>query len=298
MELDSIGVFVHVVRAGSFAEAARRLGMPKSTVSLRVAELERRLAVSLLKRTTRRLHLTEAGGAYFAACEQALAQIEAADEVARSGQERPRGLLRISAAPGMGTGGIGDAIASFLREHAEISVDLQLTSRRVDLAAENVDLAIRAGRLEDSTLKARRLWSGVFRLYASPAYLQGRPAPQHPRDLKQHACLCFTTSAEKGQTFDLRCAGKRVRVAASGRFSSNQIDAVRHQALRGQGVAFLPEEACARELERGGLSAVLPEWSSAPVHVYLVYPDQRFLPAKVKAFVEHVMQSWARSLAG
>ncbi|WP_158501728.1 LysR family transcriptional regulator [Vitiosangium sp. GDMCC 1.1324] len=294
MDLNAISVFARVVEAGSFTDAARRLEMPKSTVSLRVSQLEQTLGVTLLHRTTRRLSLTEDGRRYYAACTQALAALETAETTLTRAQRAPRGTLRITASVNMGLGIIGDVIAGFLEEHPNVEVDLLLTSRVVDLLAENLDIAVRAGPLRDSRMKARLVGTSVFKLYASPEYLKGRRMPTHPHELKDHDCLRLTFATDKAHVYDLRHGRKRVRVPVRGRFSANEIGAVRKLAAAGLGIAFLPESSCMEELRRGRLVPVLPEWSSESTPVHLVFPAQRFVAPKVQAFVTYA----ARVLSG
>lgn len=294
MDLNAISVFARVVEAGSFTAAARRLEMPKSTVSLRVSQLEQTLGVTLLNRTTRRLSLTEDGQRYYETCTQALIALETAEATLTRAQRAPRGTLRITASVGMGLGLIGDVIASFLKEHPDVDVDLLLTSRVVDLLAENLDIAVRAGPLRDSRMKARLVGTSVFKLYASPEYLKGRRMPTHPSDLKDHSCLRLTFAADKAHVYDLRHGKKRMRVPVGGRFSANEIGAVRKLALAGLGIGLLPESACAEDLRRGRLVPVLPEWSSERTPVHLVFPAQRFVAPKVQAFVAYA----ARMLSG
>jgi DNA-binding transcriptional LysR family regulator len=291
MDLAAIGVFTRVVQVGSFSGAARELGMPKSTVSLRVAQLEARLGVGLLKRTTRRLHLTEAGRAYFDTCARTLAELEGAERSLTRAQDAPRGLLRISAGTEAGTGMVGDLVAGFLIAYPDVAIDLQLSSRRVDLVAEDVDVAFRAGKLDDSTLKARRLGGSLLKLFASPAYLARRSAPRHPLELKRHDCLCLTASRAAESVLDLRNGRERTRVVVRPRFSSNQVGAVRHQALAGGGIAFLPVHLCAAEVRRGELAPVLSDWRSEGVPIHLVHAAHRFVSPVVRAFLDHVGKS-------
>ena len=291
VDLAAVAVFTRVVQVGSFSAAARELGMPKSTVSLRVAQLEARLGVGLLKRTTRKLHLTEAGRAYFDTCARTLAELEGAERSLTNTRNAPRGLLRIAAGTEAGTGMVGDLVASFMTAHPDVAVDLQLSSRRVDLVAEDVDVAFRAGKLADSTLKARRLAGSLLKLFASPAYLARRSAPRDPLELKQHACLCLAAPRAAEFVLDLRKGSKRARVAVRPRFSSNQVGAVRHQALAGVGIAFLPVHLCSAEVSRRELVPVLPDWSSEGVPIHLVHPAQRFVSPVVRAFLDHVSGS-------
>ena len=172
MDFDSIAVFVKVVQAGSFSQAARILRMPNSTVSAKVSALEKKLGVTLLQRTTRKLRVTQAGEAYFGRCVQALEHLQAAENEIATAKRNPLGLLRITASVAVGHSLLPDLIRSFLKEYPEIEIELLINNRVLNLVAEGVDLAIRAGKLEDSGLIARKFVPGHFALWASPSYLQ------------------------------------------------------------------------------------------------------------------------------
>src|SRR5215470_7164846 len=189
MDLNEIAVFTRVVQAGSFTAAARLLGMPKSTVSRKVAELEERLRARLLQRTTRKLSLTDAGRTYFDYGVRIVNELEAAEAAVGSLQEKPRGLLRVTA--GVNNTWLGEIVAEFLKRYPEVQLEMLCTGRSVDLVEERFDLGIRAGALADSSLVARSLGSATWFLVATPAYLKRRRRPRTPDDLKEHACLLF-----------------------------------------------------------------------------------------------------------
>ncbi|APR81646.1 Transcriptional regulator, LysR family protein [Minicystis rosea] len=287
MELDGIDVFVRVVEAGSFSEAARRLEMPKSTVSLRIARLEKRLGVVLLKRTTRSVRPTEAGFAYFNTATRVLSELRAVEEDVKREQGEPRGTLRISTT-GTGAGPIGDLVTKFLSKYPEIGVDLHLSEHQVDLVAENIDVAIRFGKIDDDRLVARRIGTALRKMFASPSYLARRPAPHHPRELHEHEIL---RTAKMREVSLVNERGTRFRATLSARFTSNRISAVRHQAIGGLGITFLPMALAAVDVRRGLLVPVLPEWSFDPDPIHIVYAKQRFVPQKVRAFVEFAVRS-------
>src|SRR3954471_9709977 len=184
MDLNEVRVFVQVARSGSFTAAAKRLGMPNSTVSAKVTALERRLEASLLKRTTRKLHLTEAGERYYERCARALGELEAADKDLSAAQLEPQGVLRITAPVDMGAACLVELTRSFGVRYPKIQLDFLFTDRFVDLVGEGVDLAIRAGELEDSSLVARKLGESYMAPYASPAYLKKAGTPKSPHELK------------------------------------------------------------------------------------------------------------------
>lgn len=283
MDLDGVDVFVRVVEAGSFSEAARRLRMPKSTVSLRIARLEKRLGVLLLKRTTRSVRPTEAGFAYFNTATRVLSDLRAVEDDVKREQGEPRGTLRVSST-GTGAGPVGELITAFLAKYPDISVDLHLSERQVDLLVENVDVAIRFGKIDDDDrLVAKRVGTVHRKLFASPAYLARRAMPHHPRDLQEHTVLLPARARELSIVNE---RGVRFRAPIAGRFTSNRLSALHHQTIAGIGIALLPVIVVASDVQRGLLVPVLPEWSSDPAPVHLLYAKQRFVPQKVRAFVE------------
>jgi DNA-binding transcriptional LysR family regulator len=287
MNLDAVEVFAHVVRAGSFSLAGRQLGMPKSTVSKRIAELEQQLGVSLLKRTTRKLHLTEAGSAYYETCARVLAELKGAETNIKNTQKKPHGLLRISVVVGMSPGHLDDMLSGFLREYEDIEVEIVLTERRVDLVADNIDVVIRVGKLENSSLRSKRLGTSISKLVASPAYLKKNSAPREPLELEQHSFLRCTALPERQEIIELRNGKQRIRVPVKGRYSSNHLTVVRHYAQKGEGIALLPVAITAQDLEGGQLVYVLPDWSTEGKSINLLYADQHFIPSKIQAFVQY-----------
>ncbi|HEX2881045.1 MAG TPA: LysR family transcriptional regulator, partial [Polyangiaceae bacterium] len=189
MDLNEIAIFAQVVQAGSFTSAAAQLGMPKSTVSRKIAELEERLDSRLLQRTTRKLSLTDAGRAYYDYCARIVADIDEAERAVTSLQAIPKGLLRITAPINMGF--LAPIISDYLKRFPEVNIDLFCTARTVDLVEERFDVGIRAGVLADSTLIARNLGTIKWFLVAGPGYLKERGRPRLPEDLKKHDCLLF-----------------------------------------------------------------------------------------------------------
>src|SRR5687768_10841065 len=187
MDLNEIVVFAQVVRSGSFSAAAAKLGMPKSTVSRKVSELEERLKARLLQRTTRKLSLTDVGRTYYDYCARIAAEVADAERAVSSLQDAPRGLLRVTA--GANATFLGPIVSDFLARYPEVQLELFCTTRTVDLVEERFDLAIRAGALADSSLIGRSLGSGKWFLVATPEYLKKRGRPRKPEDLKKHECL-------------------------------------------------------------------------------------------------------------
>jgi DNA-binding transcriptional LysR family regulator len=272
-----------VVQAGSFTAAARRLKMPKSSVSRKVSDLEERIGARLLHRTTRKLGLTDAGRIYFERAAPIVSDIEQVDQAVGELQAAPRGLLRVTAPLSFAL--IGPMVASYLEQYPEVRVELVCSDRVVNLVEEGFDVAIRAGYLVDSTLIARRL--GAFKrvLVASPGYLKRHGRPKSAADLEKHPCIVFGPSPTP-TLWTLHSGEKRSDVRVPARFSANDMDLMLDAARAGIGIAWLPEHLLAGDLARGRLKRVLADWTSPETPVHAVYPSARHLSPKVFAFVE------------
>lgn len=290
MSLDAAEIFVSVAEAGSFTAAAKRLGMPKSTVSLRVAQLEARLGVTLIKRTTRRLQLTGEGQRYFETVKQSLADIGAMEALLRDWQAEPAGLLRIAGATNMGEGVIGDIIADFVLAFPRISVELILGQRRIDLYAENIDLALRLGALDDSaSLVARHIGDVSRVLMASRDYLE-RQRFSHPRDIPAAEVIGFSGEPE---VVLHHVSGMTHMLDSRGRLRANRMTAIRHQAIRGLGVALLPS-AFSVDSEGRALVPFLTDWRTELSPIHIVYPQQRHLSSRARVFIDFLVKALRR----
>jgi len=288
-DLNEIAVFARVVQTGSFTAAAAALHMPKSTVSRKVTELESRLQARLLQRTTRQLNLTDAGRTYYAYCARIVAEIDEAELAIGRLQETPRGLLRVTIPLNFTT--LWPVLTDFAKRCPEVTLDVVSTDRQVDLVSEGFDVAIRAGKLADSSLIARPLASVQRIVMASPRYLKRRGRPRVPADLEKHDALAFGVGATP-TTWQLQSGSTTVSIDIKPRFTINDLDALRQAACADLGVTLLPiflgvEEARLRRLER-----ILKEWSSVPNVIHAVYPSTRHLSPKVRAFVEHLQEKF------
>ena len=280
MDLDGIAIFVKVVQAGSFSGAARILGIPNTTVSAKVARLEKRLGVTLIQRTTRKLHITPAGRAYFERCMRGLEEIETAEaEVSLSAAE-PRGLLRVTAPGDVAMGMLPPIVGRFLKLYPRTRVEVVVANRVIDLLAEGIHLAVRAAALRDSTLVARRFVPFRGGLWASRAYLQRKDAPRLPADLEHHELLVFPRfSAPALRLTDGR---NRIEVRATGRLAVDDPQTLRNFILQGDGIGTLPDYLA----RNTPLVRVLPKWTWTTGALSFVYPGQRFVPANVRAFID------------
>jgi DNA-binding transcriptional LysR family regulator len=283
MDLDGVAIFVKVVQAGSFSRAATLLDMPNSTVSAKISALEKRLGVTLLQRTTRRLHLTDIGEVYFQRSVRALEELQAAENELESARGEPNGVLRLTAPVDVGHDIVPRLIHKYLATYPRMAVDLVITNRVVDLVGEAIDLAIRAGELKDSGLIAKRFDLGHFGLWASPQYLARSTAPRHPKDLPQHQFLRFSRFGNS--EIRLSNGKESARLPTKGRLQADDFETIRGLAVLGEGIALLPSFLCAEENRQEKLVRVLPQWHGDKVSLSLVYPAQKYLPAKVRTFI-------------
>jgi DNA-binding transcriptional LysR family regulator len=288
MDLNGAMIFVKVVRLGSFTKAALDLGLPNSTVSDRVSDLEQALGVALLVRTTRKLHLTDAGELFFKKAELAVAALMSAGEEAALFQRQPAGTLRITAPADFDHTAICDAVMEYTETFPEVKVELLLTDRMVDLIGEGVDIAIRAGPVGDSTLSSKRLGASGLILVASCGYLQDAPPLAQPGDLPHHKCLVISPeqNASSFTTWNLVSTdGRKAKIVPPAHISSNSVAAIRHLVSAGQGIALIPPTLVHGDISSRRLVRVLPEWSTEPWPSYLVYTAFRKSSPKVKEMI-------------
>lgn len=285
MNLNRIATFVRVVEAGSFTAAARNLSLPISSVSRSVSRLEEDLGVRLLQRTTRKLSLTEAGQQYYEGVRGALGALEDAGAAASQASREPRGTVRVTVPADFGGRFFMDVLNRFLGRHERVHVDVLLTNRRVHLVEEGVDLALRAGVLDDSSLMSRRIGETELGLYASRRYLEERGTPRTLGQLARHDCVLFRAS---GGVVRWRLTGPRGQeeVEVSGRLTLDSLTAVREAIAAGAGIGTLPVLRLPGEAVRGAdtLVRILPRYAVKGSAVHLVWPSSRFLPRHVALF--------------
>lgn len=282
-------VFARVVEEGGFSAAAEKLTLSKSAVSKQVAKLEDQLGVRLLNRTTRRISLTEAGELFFVRAQEVVAAAEAAEQAATSLQDAPRGTLRLNAPVSFGQRHLGPAIPEFLFDHPDLSIDMTLTDRFVDLVKEGYDMAIRIGNMPDSSLIQRRLCDMRPMVLASPDYLVRRGIPTTPVELTRHSCLCYAYLATGDEW---RFAGPEgvIRVRVSGQMRANNGDMLMEAAIAGMGIVQLPSFICSDAVRGGLLVPILTDYTLPPAAIHAVYPHARHVSAKVRAFVDFLAQ--------
>jgi LysR family transcriptional regulator for bpeEF and oprC len=291
MTLDQLKAFVTIVRSGSFTRAADELRSSKAHMSRVVTGLEQQLGVKLLMRSTRSLAPTEIGRDVY---ERAVGIVEAVQETERVAQrtlDAPRGVLRLTCGAEFGMLAVSGWIASYCQRYPAVTVEADFTSRLVDVIHEGFDLAIRIGPLQESRLAARPLGELRYGLYASRAYLKREGTPRTPGDLSRHRLLAFAAGSHRGG-IALERDGTTRRVDVAARIRVNNVFAIRDAAVAGLGFAQLPE-VVARSAPPGTLQRVLPAWSIAPVPVSAVFPSNRYLTPKVRAFIDHAVESFA-----
>ncbi len=284
MDFNESAVFVKVVQAGSFSEAARQIGLPTSTVSTRISRLEKRLGITLLQRTTRRLSLTEAGTVYYHHASQGLSYLLEAEAAVDEARKQPQGKLKVTAPADLGDSLLANLIQRTQREFPELEMELLLTDRYIDLVAEGVDVAIRTGDLRDSSLIAKSLGTIHWELFASHEYLKKAAPLEEPQDIHAHHCLQFTPMGRDAWT--LRSEYSSMTIPLQARTMANSIGVVKSMTENGQGIALLPAFICKQGVNRGDLLRVLPDWQGKADPVHLVYPKQRFMPPKLRAFLD------------
>lgn len=289
--LTALRAFVLVVETGSFSAAARRLPLSKSMVSRLVAALETDLGVRLLQRTTRSVTPTEAGRAYVERCQRILADLEEADQLVSQLQMVPKGILRISAPMSFGIRHLTPALPPFFHRYPDVQIDLSMSDRVVDLVEEGFDMAVRIGRLADSSLVARRLCGIRMCVCASPAYLDKHGTPHRPEDLAAHECLMSAALVATGWRL-LGADGKVATMPVGGRFHVNNGDANRAMAVAGCGIAYLPTFFVGDDLRAGTLVRLLDEFMPQDAAMHAVYPHGRHLSPKVRAFVDYLAETF------
>jgi DNA-binding transcriptional LysR family regulator len=294
VDLPALQAFAKVVHAGSFTAAAAALGTDKARLSRVIAALERELGTRLLERSTRSLRLTDSGRAVH---ERALGILLASDDLVqftRALQAEPQGRLKLTCASDFALVAANRWVTSYLQRWPQVAVEVDFTSRRIDLVHEGFDLALRIGRLDDSRLAARRLGELRYGLYASPAYLQRAGAPADPEALLQHPLLMFTTgSGKSGWRMVRRDASTEMRrIDAPGRVRAGSTTLLLDACVGGLGIARLPLRVAGAALARQQLVAVLPDWLPVPATVHAVFPSNRLLAPQVRAFIDHAVAAF------
>ena len=291
--LEGLSVFVRTVREGSFSAAARALDLTPSAVSKQIGRLEDHLSVRLFNRTTRRLNLTEEGAAFYERASRILADLEDAAEAVSSLKAIPRGRLRVTLPTAFGIIHLLPALPDYTARYPEVTLEIDLNDRFVNMIEEGFDLALRIGDLEDSSLVGRRLAANRRVLAAAPAYLDRFGAPAGPDDLRDHNCLVYTYRAQRHDWHLVDETGRERVITVTGNLETNNPMMLRAAALDGFGVALLPLWIIGPDIREARLRRVLPQyhWPDSAIHV--VYPPGRHLSAKVRSFVDFLVERFA-----
>ncbi|WP_112321086.1 LysR family transcriptional regulator [Oceanibium sediminis] len=288
--LSEMEAFISVVDQGGFTEAAKKLGVSKSAVSKHVSALEARLGARLLNRTTRRVNPTEIGLAYYDRATVVLSGAAEADEMVNAMQTAPRGALRISVPVSFGISQLSGIVGAFLAEYPDVSVNMVLDDRFVELVAEGFDVAIRIGKLEDSSLRARKLAETQALLVASKSYLDVHGTPACIEDLSAHTLLHYS-HLSTGNFWRLRSkTGEERHVRVGGRLTANNGESLKKAAESGLGISLVPTFILGSAIEDGRLINVLPDLALENLGIYAVYPPGRFTQPKVRAFIDFLAE--------
>ncbi len=283
--INSMQLFVRAVEAGSFSRAAADLQLTQPTVTKQVAALERHLGTRLLHRNTRGLSVTEVGALYYEKCKALLEQFEEAESVVNARQGEMRGTLRIATSVAFGRRVVTPLVMDFMKRHPQLAIDLSFDDTYVDLVARGIDVALRMGRLADSSLGARYLGTNPWVMVASPGYLKKHAAPRSPADLAQHNVLIYSTVLGDDRLHFVAPSGRRTSVAVRGTLRSNNLSAILAGVRAHLGVAALPQYVASTSLTDGKVVPVLVDHTLPAQEIHAVYPAPRQVPAKVDALI-------------
>ncbi len=286
--LTGITVFSAVAETGGFTAAARTLGLSKSAVSKQVSDLEDRLGARLFNRTTRRVVLTEVGRAYHVRCRRILDDAREAELAVGALHTEPIGTLRVNAPMSFGVRHIAPALGDYMDRYPALGIDIDFNDRLVDVIDEGYDIAIRIADLPDSSLVARRLAPCRRVIIASPAYWEAQGRPAHPDDLARHQCLTYD-NLPNPREWPFRSPDGEFSIKVKGRLHANNGDLLLHATIAGQGVYLCPTFICGAALADGRVEAVLEEYEPPEISVYAVWPHNRHLSAKVRSFVDFLI---------
>lgn len=285
--IELMKTYLAVADAGSFTLAADKLNITPQLASKYIRALEDDLGSQLFNRSTRRVSLTQTGAAYYDRCARLVEDFDELTAAVRQDQQTPRGELRVTAPIDFGELHLIDALSEFANAFPDISINLTLANSFLDMQEEGIDVAIRIGVLEDSSLIARRIGTAPIVFCASPAYLATRPNPKHPHDLLKHDCIVDTNFKRQGN-WPFLVDGKLQPVTVSGRFRVNSPSAARKLALSGQGIALIPSYIISNDIKAGRLETFLGDFSASDLAIHAVYPETRHLSAKTRRFVDFI----------
>lgn len=288
-QLSAMRAFVRVVQTGSFSATGREMNTSQTTISKKVAALEKKIGVKLLARSSRDHALTPAGTKYYQTCVDILGELDEAEAEARSEVASPQGTIRISAPVAFGRILLAPIMAEFFQRYPDIKVDLQLSDQHTDLISDGIDVAIRAKQLEDSTLIARHLFDNPMLVLAAPKYLQQHGEPKTPEDLKQHNCLVYSRMKDIN-VWSFTKQNQKHAVAVNGNFQSDNRDVLLEVALTGMGIVTLPIWMVEHHLKEGRLTQLMSDYTGQNLPFNAVYLQSRYTPLKVRCLINYLKE--------
>lgn len=293
MDLNEITSFVSIVENGSLTKAALQSQIPKSTLSRHLMSLEKRLGVTLVQRTTRKISLTPSGKQFFESCKSCLVDMQKAERELSQSHELPKGKIKFTAPIEVVNYFLSETISSFIQKYSEIELDVLFTDRIVDLVKEEFDLALRAGRIHDESLISKKLGGDIFILVASRNYLKNKPTITKPEDLKNHTCWTFSQMSRSNE-WKINNGKQSKTIQVEKKLQNNSLHSIKTIIIAGGGVALLPSILVKESLIVGELIHVLPDWKLEGGNLHLCYPKQKKTPLRVKLFIEFLMQALSK----
>lgn len=287
--LNDLAFFSGLMQAGSMARLAQEIGVTPSTVTKRLAALERRLGARLVHRTTRRMSLTQEGELFLREAERIQRDIAMLEQAIAGSTAQPKGLLRVHATLGFGRQHLAPAVAQFQSQHPDVSVQLILSDSAINLVGDGFDVAVHIGALPDARVSMRRLVANRRVLCASPAYLHTCPAPSRPSELAAHQCIVIRQSDETYGSWTMTAGGRQETIKVGGDLSTNDGEVALGWALAGRGILLRSTWSAQAHFESGALVPVLPRWAAPDADIVALYPTKQHLPAKTRAFVDYLV---------
>jgi DNA-binding transcriptional LysR family regulator len=292
--VNAIRLFVRLVECGSFSAVGREEGIGQPAVSKQIGALERHLGAQLVLRTSRQVVITEAGQSFYESARQLMDDFDALESSVGDRQQSPRGVVRVNTAPAHGRLCITPLLPDFFRQYPDVVIELSVSERHVDLVGDGVDLAVRHGRLVDSSLTARQLTETDFVLVASPGYLAAKGMPVRLADLDQHTCIVFSKGRER-YPWSLKVGQEAISYVPHGSLLTGDAEHIRAAVLCGLGIAQAPFWLLAQEIRSGQVQVLLPELQPERVPIHLVYPAGRRVPTRVRMLIEYLVAAFASS---
>lgn len=288
-QLEDMALFVRIVEAGGIGKASDQLNIAKSAVSRRLSDLEFKLKTQLIHRTTRKWSVTEAGDTFYQQAKNIIDDVSHLNARIIGTPEKLEGKLKISAPLSFGMLHLNKIVDEFCRQHPNLTIQLDLTDRHVDLVEEGYEIAIRIGNLKDSSLRAKKINVVRHNLVASPEYIEKRGSPVNPEDLKEHSFLRFNLSAQS--TIDVFAQnGKKTSITTNNIIESNSGDLLKYMAIQGHGITYLPTFMLYDAILESNLTRVLPDYTLPELHIYAVYPNNRFLSQRARSLIDFISE--------